>query len=261
MATPSLVDTPGSVLANTNRDFFNKNARAVFEQDWVRHLTGQITDALRSNLDSFTIRKRTDSGEPVRLLDYACGNGLASRALAPHVDVAVGVDVSEAMVELYNEASLEEGYSRDRMFAVQGNIMDGADISHTLPDAVYFRFDVAVLSMALHHVENPYSCVSKLVQRLQSGGVVIIIDWMPDSGEGLTRASLDDQDPVMQDIVNKSRMSFSCDEMRMLFVAAGCAPMSIDYHPYHSLSHLPEFITKIKGGANKRFFLAMARKI
>jgi tRNA/tmRNA/rRNA uracil-C5-methylase (TrmA/RlmC/RlmD family) len=40
---------------------------------------------------------------PVRLLDYACGTGLVSRALAPFVTQSTGVDIAENMVKQYNE--------------------------------------------------------------------------------------------------------------------------------------------------------------
>ncbi|KAK1844698.1 methyltransferase domain-containing protein [Colletotrichum chrysophilum] len=43
----------------------------------------------------------TDS-RPVRLLDYACGTGLISRALAQFTTHCVGIDISENMVAAYN---------------------------------------------------------------------------------------------------------------------------------------------------------------
>ncbi|KAF6806085.1 methyltransferase domain-containing protein [Colletotrichum sojae] len=40
--------------------------------------------------------------KPVRLLDYACGTGLISRALAQFTTHCVGIDISENMVAAYN---------------------------------------------------------------------------------------------------------------------------------------------------------------
>ncbi|KAI3531665.1 methyltransferase domain-containing protein, partial [Colletotrichum abscissum] len=42
------------------------------------------------------------NGRSVRLLDYACGTGLISRALAQFTTHCVGIDISENMVAAYN---------------------------------------------------------------------------------------------------------------------------------------------------------------
>jgi hypothetical protein len=52
----------------------------VFDQDWVKKLAAQLTDALQSQVDDIAIRKPARDDVPVKMLDYACGNGVASKA-------------------------------------------------------------------------------------------------------------------------------------------------------------------------------------
>jgi hypothetical protein len=54
------------------------NADAVFNQDWARVLAEQLTALIRSNVDAMGLRKPSEGSPPVRMLDYACGFGMAS---------------------------------------------------------------------------------------------------------------------------------------------------------------------------------------
>jgi len=243
-------------LADVNRKFWNNNARDIFKQAWVRDLAEQVTDALRSNVGWIDIRKPSENGEPVRLLDYACGNGVASHALAPYVNQVTGIDLSDTMVESYNEVARAEGFLEEQMQAVRGNIVsESVDDVEALSALKYFNFDAVVFSFALHHVESPQEYIGKLVQRLASGGVVVILDWMPsESAEASGSAQRSGADETIK------KPSFSAVEMHELLLNAGCSPDSIDYRPYRELSHIPESMTKVEGGVNKRFFVAKARK-
>jgi len=55
-------------------------------------------------LASFRVR-RSDPTVPLALLDFACGTGRVLALLSPRVDSAVGVDVSESMLEVARELS------------------------------------------------------------------------------------------------------------------------------------------------------------
>lgn len=60
-------------------------ADSTFDQDWVQHLTRQITDFLKENVVWIGLQpKKALEGsefphEVVTMLDYACGDGAASR--------------------------------------------------------------------------------------------------------------------------------------------------------------------------------------
>jgi hypothetical protein len=51
----------------------------MFNQDWVKKIAAQTTDALQSWVDEIAIRKPAKGAAPVKMLDYACGTGMASR--------------------------------------------------------------------------------------------------------------------------------------------------------------------------------------
>jgi len=55
-------------------------APAVFQWPWIVELCNQITRELRANIDWIGIQP--PSTRPTKILDYACGNGVASRVRA-----------------------------------------------------------------------------------------------------------------------------------------------------------------------------------
>lgn len=59
------------------------NADKLFSQDWVKVLGEQLTALLLSNVEAIGLRKPSADGPPVKMLDYACGFGLASLVSPP----------------------------------------------------------------------------------------------------------------------------------------------------------------------------------
>ncbi|KAI4161919.1 MAG: hypothetical protein LQ342_004485 [Letrouitia transgressa] len=80
------------------------------------------------------------------------------------------------MVDKYNSEARQAGLSEGRMHAVQGDLL--ATAQGLLGSQEFENFDLAIMSMALHHVENPCEIVAKLVDRLKPGGTIAIIDWV-----------------------------------------------------------------------------------
>ncbi|KAL9026581.1 MAG: hypothetical protein Q9196_004776, partial [Gyalolechia fulgens] len=145
---------------------------------WISDLANQIQTEVVACLDWIGIPQQA-SGD-TRLLDYACGSGELSRTLFPYVNEAKGIDVSAASVKAYNDQAGAAGVSEEKMYAVQGNILapiEDAGAEDPFADAVWQGFDIAVMSMALHHVAPPEDAIVKLVERLKEGGVLVIIDW------------------------------------------------------------------------------------
>ena len=93
------------------------------------------------------------------------------QTLEPFVDEIVGIDVSDEMVKHYQKRATGS------MRATRGDVMV-AEASISGPE--FFNFDVIVMSMALHHVDNPELCIQQLVKRLVPGGTLVIIDWDPN---------------------------------------------------------------------------------
>lgn len=150
----------------------------------MRKVSGQVADCLQSNIDWIEILRSPpppSSSSPVKLLDYACGFGVVSTALFSHADVIRGIDVSEYMVDAYNRLAGQLGVSPQRMSAVQGNVLDdehdiGSSAAMDGPD--FSEADAVVMTMALHHIQGPVALLSRLVQRLRPGGVLVVVDWL-----------------------------------------------------------------------------------
>ncbi|KAG8798617.1 hypothetical protein FRC17_007373, partial [Serendipita sp. 399] len=71
----------------------------------------QIADTIHDEYED-----EWDENETV-MLDYACGTGQMSRRLAPYVKKIVGVDISQRMVDHYNQRVFNQGISEEEMHA------------------------------------------------------------------------------------------------------------------------------------------------
>ncbi|KAK4153714.1 methyltransferase [Chaetomidium leptoderma] len=116
----------------------------------------------------------------VRLLDYACGTGVVSRALAPSTTQCVGIDLSENMVATYNTRAENQGLAASEMHAYQGNLCDPADPSPAaFTSAEFSNFDVAAVGLGFHHFDDATLAARRLAERLKVGGVLVILDFLP----------------------------------------------------------------------------------
>ena len=51
---------------------------SAFEQEWVKDLSRQITRVIQDFTPLLLPKKGASRSGPIRMLDYACGNGLAT---------------------------------------------------------------------------------------------------------------------------------------------------------------------------------------
>ena len=84
------------------------------------------------------------------------------------------------MVDQYNKLAEKFDLS-NQMRANVGDLIKGSD---QLNAPEYSGFDLIVMSMALHHVEDPALMIHRLSQRLATGGVLLIIDWVSPAESG-----------------------------------------------------------------------------
>ncbi|KAL9611773.1 MAG: hypothetical protein Q9204_008997 [Flavoplaca sp. TL-2023a] len=156
---------------------------------WIVALSNQIINEILARLDWIGIPTSPEDGSTdcekktysYRLLDYACGEGVISRGIFNYIDEAWGIDLSSRMVNSFNlRAAAFDMPKRKRMFAVQGDLLnpDSKKAGGFLKGKEWFGFDAAVMSMALHHVEEPGAAVRVLVERLKVGGPVVLVDWV-----------------------------------------------------------------------------------
>ncbi|KAK5656517.1 hypothetical protein OQA88_4494 [Cercophora sp. LCS_1] len=114
----------------------------------------------------------------LRLLDYACGTGIVSRALAPHTTQCVGIDLSDNMVAAYNARAENQGLSVNEMRAYQGNLFDSV-LDARFAGEEFWGFDIAAVGLGFHHFDNPTLSATRLVERLRVGGILLILDFLP----------------------------------------------------------------------------------
>ncbi|GAB7352589.1 hypothetical protein MBLNU459_g2970t2 [Dothideomycetes sp. NU459] len=187
-------------LASANRKEWNDRAKSYDVLPWQQRLTAQLTEAIRSRLD--WIGAQWASGEKTcSLLDYACGTGMVTRsygktnrvtrkktktsatfqALQPSITSAHGLDISDAMVAVYN-ARMASDYDFPQATATLGDLVAAEDPHPPLSDPAHRDYDIAAVGLGFHHFESPELCVERLVERLRPGtGVCLIIDWLPET--------------------------------------------------------------------------------
>ncbi|PNP74131.1 hypothetical protein FNYG_12505 [Fusarium nygamai] len=160
--------------------------------------------------------------QDARFLDYACGTGMLSRVLAQHTSEAIGIDLSEDMVRVYNAQAQSQGSSRQ---AYQGNLADPKDPSPSaFADSKFFRFDVAGVGLGFHHFDKPDLASKQLAERLNPGGVLFIIDFVAHK--------IDPKDAALRGITHHG---FIEDEIKKMFEDAGLTDFAYQ--------ELPELIT------------------
>lgn len=121
-----------------------------------------------------------------------------------------GMDISSSMAEQYNEMALKSGYTPTKMHAVQGDIIEPESTpSPELSTPAYFNFDLIVMCLALHHIEDPDNMILQLSKRLRPGGILLIIDWVSDR-EGIDFSKL-----------SVNRMGFEEVEVKSAYEKAG----------------------------------------
>ncbi|KAF2092852.1 S-adenosyl-L-methionine-dependent methyltransferase [Rhizodiscina lignyota] len=167
-----------STAGEASRDLFNLFSAQYDLVPWNQHLTAQIRTALQNRKDWIGIPDNSLGN--VKLLDYACGTGAITKALGPYVGSIKGIDVSDQMVERYNEAARASGLSPEQAHAVIGNLLAEDGIRDGLVTPEYSDFDIAAVGLGFHHFDSPSLALRRLTERLRPGsGVLLIIDFLP----------------------------------------------------------------------------------
>ncbi|KAK3191506.1 hypothetical protein K4F52_002321 [Lecanicillium sp. MT-2017a] len=203
-------------LGEQNRHHFDQVASTIFQEEWVVILCEQVTRNLRAQFSWMGVRN--NSNEPLTMLDYACGNGVVSRAMAKHIPIIRGMDISSGMVEQYNDQAAKAGHAPSAMHAVQGDIVESAATTST-PQPTY---DLIIMSLALHHVQDPNGLIAKLAQQLKPRtGVLVILDWIhpEESGRGDWMKTVEASDNPARHTV--TRPGFKEDDLKGVFAQAG----------------------------------------
>jgi len=105
-------------------------------------------------------------------VDYGCGSGLVSFALASDLKEILGLDYSKAMVEKYNQkaANLNFSHLRAKQHNINQQSIDNA------------QYNLAVTNMTMHHIKDTFRFVSTLKSSLKSSGYLYISDLVTEDG-------------------------------------------------------------------------------
>jgi SAM-dependent methyltransferase len=140
------------------------------------------------------------AGRPIRdLVDMGTGTGRVLELLGPHVERAVGIDLSREMLAVAR-ANLERTGLRNCMVR-QGDITQVP-----LPAAAA---DAVTIHQVLHYALEPGAVVAEAARVLKPGGALAIVDFAPHDLEAL------------RDQHAHRRLGFADDEVEGWLAAAG----------------------------------------
>ncbi|EPE26500.1 S-adenosyl-L-methionine-dependent methyltransferase [Glarea lozoyensis ATCC 20868] len=198
--------------------------------DWINVEWSESPPSSPENASTTDTSQDLEPKRSVRLLDYACGTGLVSRALAPLITQSIGIDLSSGMAEQYNIVMSNQGIPPSQMRAVVGNLLSPSDPSPaTLSDPEFFDFDIAAVGLGFHHFSDPGFAAKQLVARLKVGGVLFIVDFLPHKPIAATMTAEDERENKSEDKGEQTSNAahtvthngFSQDDVKKMFEEAG----------------------------------------
>ncbi|MCT7649670.1 class I SAM-dependent methyltransferase [Aliarcobacter butzleri] len=137
-------------------------------KDWdKKQTTLDKSDACINHL-----KEKIDFSNIKNILDYGCGTGLIAFNLVEENNEVLGLDNSYGMIEEFNKKVKEKNLSNIK--AKKHNILE-----ENLPKN---SFDLIVISMSLHHIEDIDMFFKKSFEALKNGGYICINDLDKEDG-------------------------------------------------------------------------------
>lgn len=116
------------------------------------------------------IKQFISKNEHLKILDIGCGTGLLGGQFLNESNTLIGVDTSSGMLEVFNGKF--QGINNSKSY-----LMDMT--KENLPEA---GFDLIVSAMAFHHIKDTYPMLSILKEKLNTNGILAIIDLDEEDG-------------------------------------------------------------------------------
>ena len=149
-------------------------AAAYFESvaaDWDRMRSRHVAD---DEVEAAMLAA-TDDLRVGQLVDVGTGTGRVLEVFAERIDLGLGLDLSQQMLDLARSRLDDLGH---RHCAVrQGNAYDlGLDAGSV---------DVAVLHHVLHYLDDPSASIEEAARTLRPGGRLLVVDFGPHQEESM----------------------------------------------------------------------------
>jgi len=176
----------------------SSDAQSYFERNAARWDEIRSLYVSEANVEA-AILSAAGSGPFERMIDLGTGAGRMLALLGPKAKDAIGLDLSQQMLNVARLHVTEAG--------LQGVELRHGDIFATrLPDR---SADLVVVHQVLHYLSDPASAVIEAARLVAPGGRLLIIDFAPHALEFLREAH------------QHRRLGFSDDEMGRWMAEAG----------------------------------------
>lgn len=199
----SFTDLATTTLAEANKNHFNAVGIAVQmnQRPDVVEMNRRVAEQVKKVYGKF-------DPNTTEVLDFACGTGLMSRHLAPLSKSVLGVDISQGVVDVYNEEVSKAGIDTSKMRAIVKDITGAPD------ELEGRRFDVIVCSMAYHHLSSISHTTRALVSHLRPSGSLFVIDIHQLGFNSPAAAEFQ----TIHSVNQEHKHGFTEEEFRALFV-------------------------------------------
>jgi len=159
-----------------------------------------------------TIRSCVGPGPFRRLIDLGSGTGRMLKLLAPAADQAIGLDLSQQMLNISRTEVAEADLGHVELR--HGDIFDTR-----LPAGLA---DLVVVHQVLHYLSDPAAAVAEAARLVAPGGRLLIVDFAPHRLE------------YLRELHQHRRLGFSDEEMRRWLAAGGLDPAPLKALPPHT---------------------------